>query len=365
MTTTKERKAAAATFDRTELLAALTAVLRAVSERTQKPILSNVRLGDGLITGTDLELRIDREIDYHGDPMLLPGHRLQAILKAANGDEVRIVPKGSTVQVKCGRGEWTLPTEDAAEFPTWEPADTHAICRLPGDQFARAVAATVFATDNESSRFALGGVLVEVKDGNPTWVATDGRRLACVETETDQAVDDSETIVPARVLQVAAGMAGGGSVQIDANGTEVVLSMDGVTVTGRLVAGRFPRWRDVMGEAEGSPAVIDRLQLLSAVRAAAIVTSEQSKGVRLTWTGKGLSLACRSAEYGESAVVCQVEVAGDCAGTLLDPAFLVDYLQHLPVDEDPNVELFAQDEKSRVLLRCGEYRYVIMPLDPS
>ena len=37
---------------------------------------------------------------------------------------------------------------------------------------------TVFATDNESSRYALGGVKLEFGDDNITAVGTDGRRLA-------------------------------------------------------------------------------------------------------------------------------------------------------------------------------------------
>ena len=174
--------------------------MRAVPAKSAKPVLQNVRLGDGLLTGTDLEVRIDREIDYHGEPMLLPAYRLNAILRAATGDEVILIPNESSITVKCGAGSWTLPTENVNEYPTWEAGELKAVCRLPADQFSRAAKATVYATDNESSRYALGGVLIDVKDGNPTWVATDGRRLACVETETDQAVDDSQTIIPGRLM---------------------------------------------------------------------------------------------------------------------------------------------------------------------
>jgi DNA polymerase-3 subunit beta len=366
-TATKERKAEAITLDTTTLRAALADVLRAVPTRSPKPILQNVRIGDGLLTGTDLEIRIDREIDYHGDAMLLPAHRLSAILKAATGDTVTLTPKDSSVVVRCGSGSWTLPTEDAAEFPTWEPGELTAICRLPADQFARAAKATVYATDSESSRYALGGVLVEVTptdDGSMQhWVATDGRRLACVETESDQAVDKSATIVPARVMSTVAAMAtGDGSVHVDADAKEVRFSLDGCTVTGRLVEGKFPRWRDVLGETTGEPAVIGVGELLGAVNSAAIVTSEQSKGVTLRWSSDTLVISGRSSEYGESTVKCSCVAVGNAAGTKLDPRFLAQFLGHLPPDEEPNVEVYVADSQSRVLLKCGVYTGVIMPL---
>jgi DNA polymerase-3 subunit beta len=368
-TATKERRrvATGTTLATQTLRAALAVVLKAVPTRSAKPIMQNVRLGDGLLTGSDLEVRIDREIDYHGEPMLLPAHRLSAILRAATGDEVYLTSKDATVTVRCGAGSWTLPTEDVAEYPAWEAEDLKAVCRLPADQFGRAAKATTYAADSESSRYALGGVLLDVTptdDGSmQNWVATDGRRLACVETESDQAVDASQTIVPGRLMAAVASLAtGDGSVQIEANAKEVRFTLTGCVVTGRLLEGRFPRWRDVVGEPEGEPSVIDCVELLQAVNAAAIVTSEQSKGVSLTWTSSTLVLAGRSSEYGESLCHCPTIAAGTTASTRLDPAYMAQFLSHLPADEEPHVDVYVKDAASRVLLRCGTYTGVIMPL---
>jgi DNA polymerase-3 subunit beta len=186
-----------------------------------------------------------------------------------------------------------------------------------------------------------------------------------VETESDDAVDASQTIVPARLLATVASMAtGDGSVQVESNGKEVRFSLDGCTITGRLVDGRYPRWRDVVGEAEGEPTVIDVVELLQAVQSAAIVTSEQSKGISLTWTASTLVLVGRSSEYGESCVICPTIAAGSTASTKLDPRYVIDFLdpKHLPADEEPHVDVYVKDAQSRVLLRCGPYTGVIMPL---
>jgi DNA polymerase-3 subunit beta len=363
MATATKAKTGSVTLDAHALRTALSDVLKAVQARSPRPILQNVRLGDGLLTGTDLEVRIDREIDYHGDAVLLPAAKLAEILRAATGDTVTLTPKGTSITVKCGSGSWTLPTEDAAEFPVWETGELAAICRLPADQFARAVRATVYATDTESSRYALGGVLIDVTDGNPTWVATDGRRLSCVETETDQAVDDSQTIVPAKALGIVAAMAhGDGSVQIEANKSEVRFTLDGATVTARLVEGKFPRWRDVVGEPEGDATVLEVAELLTSVEAAAVVTSEASKGVELTWTADTLVISGQSAEYGQSLVKCQLVAAGSTSPTKVDPRYLRDFLRGIPGDEQPHVDVYVKDASTRVLLRCGPYTGVVMPM---
>ena len=362
-TATKPKVSSTIRLPRTELEAALLAIKPATPARPSKPILANCRIGDGIISGTDLEVRIDRAISEQCDPFLVPHDRLLQIVKAASGDDVTLKASGTTVTVKCGRGSWTLPTEDVAEYPTWEPADLKAVCRLPADQFARAARATTYATDVESSRYALGAVLIEVANGNPTWVATDGRRLSCVETETDQAVDDRQTLVPCRVLDIVAGMAtGDGSVQVEGNAKEVRFDLEGTTVTGRIVEGRYPRWRDVVGQPEGQATVLEVGELLAAVRSAAIVTSEQSKGVDLTWTADTLVISGRSSEYGESTVKCPLVAAGSTSTTKVDPRYVIEFLRSIPADEEPQVDVYATNAESRVLLKCGPYTGVIMPL---
>jgi DNA polymerase-3 subunit beta len=365
MVATKERKRGGIRLSVADIKSALAAVSPAVPSRAPKPILTNVRLGDGLVTGTDLEVRIDAAIDYHGETMLLPHARLMAILNAAGGDEVTLEPRGTSCVVKCGHGTWTLAVEDAAEFPLWDPKDAKPLTRLPADQFCRAVRSTVFAADTESSRYALGAVLVDVADGVVNFVATDGRRLCCAEMEHDLAVDDSQTLVPSRAMAILsriAGQLGEDSVQLEATANELLATVGGTTVTARLTEGRFPKWRDVIPADGGEPTTVLATELLSATRAAAIVTSEQSKGVQYTFSATGIHLHGQSAEAGESSVTCDIVEAGNACSVKLDPVFVREWLSGLPADGEPTVSVQATDAQSAVVLRTDTYTGVIMPL---
>ena len=315
-----------------------------------------------------------RSLDWQAEPILLPFARLQAILNACpNADEVTITPGGTSCTVTIGGGTWTLPTEDAAEYPTWEPSDLRPICRLPADQFVRAVRAVSYATDNESSRYALGAVLVEMKDGVVTLVGTDGRRLATYEIDVDQATDnfvvDPKTqtekkapLVPAKALDSMASLAWNSewSVQLEANTTEVVASIEGTTVTARLVEGRFPPWRDVFPDRDAQPSAVTVPEFLAATRQAAIVTSEQSKGVTFVITSEGIHLTAQSAEAGQSSVTCPLVDFGQAATVKLDPGFVVDLLRS--VDDAEPITIEAAGPGDAVIFRAEGIQAVIMPL---
>ena len=380
MTTATKDRSAKLQLTAGELLRAVHDVSRAIS-RGPKPILKNVRIVDGVITATDLEIQIEREIGVVCEPMLLPADRLLAILRSCDKDAtVTISRDGATCKVKAGRGSWSLPTEDVQEYPTWEATDAEAVCRIPADQFSRAIEAVAYATDAASTRYALGGVYIDVTNSDPTFVGTDGRRLSAVQTETDQAVDDRNhdaekpgLIVPVGAMLISSALCDGveGSVQIEATKSEAVISVSGqksrnnasvsVVVTARLVDGRFPKWRDVFPEPTNEPHAVDRGELLAATRAAAVVASEQSKGVLYDF-GTSLTLTAKSSEYGESKVKCKLVEAGTACRVKLDPHFVRDYLTGLPADEEPNVLVHTTGPGGAVTLVCGEYKGVIMPL---
>lgn len=371
-TATKERKPKSRadggiSLSVSELKAALGAVASAVPTRSPRPVLQNVLLSGGVISGSDGDLRIDVKLETAppGVNVLLPKERFSAIVANATGDEITLQPNGTTCIVRAGHGEWTLPTEDPAEYPAWNVAHAKSVTRLPADQFCRAVRGTVFATDSQSSRYALGAVLVECKGENVTFVATDGRRLSSFSAEHDLAVDDSQTLVPARAMDIAsrvAGRAGDEAVQIEASANEIVCTIGGTTITARLVEGRFPRWRDVLPKRDAKASTVNREALLAATRAAAIVTSEQSKGVQYTFGKDGIWLHGQSAECGESSVTCDIVTPGESCTVKLDPVFVTEWLNGISGDAEPEVEVEAVDEQSAVVLRCGDHTGVIMPL---
>jgi DNA polymerase-3 subunit beta len=161
----------------------------------------------------------------------------------------------------------------------------------------------------------------------------------------------------------------GTAVQLEASKSEIVATFDGQTLTARLIEGRFPKWRDVFPDRDATEHVVQIGALLSATRAAAVVTTEQSKGVDYTFTGSGITLHGQSSESGESKVECDIVTAGKPGIVKLDPRFVADVCRALSsLDGEPNVRLSTDGAGDAVVLTFGEddeYRSVIMPLDPS
>jgi DNA polymerase-3 subunit beta len=134
------------------------------------------------------------------------------------------------------------------------------------------------------------------------------------------------------------------------------------TLFSRLVEGRYPQWRDVF-PSTGNAAQIEIMvgPFYSAVRQAAIVTTEERRGVNFTFGDGKVVLAGHGAEMGESHVELPIPYDGPEVPIKLDPRFVGDFLRVL--DPEQTFTLNLRDSESAVVCTTADgYAYVIMPL---
>ena len=344
------------------LKAALATVGKAINTRAINPLLANVLVEMGSMTASDGEMRITTPLDCATGPaMLIPHDRLMRIVSSVAPDaEVIITTNGTQCEILCGHGRWLLPTSDPKEYPQHTPEEFRPIAHLPGDQFVRLMRSVKCATDTDSSRYALGGVLLEFRSGVLSMISTDGRRLHASEAEIDQAVDDSTTIVPRRVIDVILAIVGSGmgSLQLECNRTEVMAEIGGTILTARLLEGRFPKWRDIVPD-EKPATTVGVGQLLEAVRQGSICRSESTKGSQFVISDTCLAVSSESSEYGSSRASCEV-IGSSKAALKLDASYVIEFLSTL--DSADNVTIEAAGNDAATVFRCGETFAVIMPM---
>ena len=100
---------------------------------------------------------------------------------------------------------------------------------------------------------------------------------------------------------------------------------------------------------------------LSAINRAALLTTEESKGVRLQFSKTGLVLTSRSPESGEATINFSCKFEGSDIEIGFNPQFLTEALRVVDSDEI-SLELTAPNRPG--LLKGGpNFLYVIMPVN--
>ncbi len=364
------------TFDREKMLAAFQPAASVAPSRSPKPILQCVKL-IGTETGatlmaTDTEVGIRVAVDgitiESPGNIVLPVDLFGNILRESSDEQLTVVAENSQIKVTGGSSKHELPTQNADEFPDVQEVEGSDSIQVPAGLFGELVKRTIFATDNESSRYALGGILLETEGSDLIAVGTDGRRLAKmqgpVEITGEVQLGESSTIVPTRSMNLIARALGDPEsvVQIIPSENQLAFKTDAVTLTSRLVEGRFPKWKDVFPNRTESVSIeLTAGTVYGRLRQASIVANDESRGITFTFGDGTLAMDATAAERGQSHTEMPIAYTGDEVAVSLDHRYVEHFLRVL--DTETNFTFDLENGQAAVLLSTEDgYSYIIMPL---
>jgi DNA polymerase-3 subunit beta len=361
--------------NRGALVEALNVVGNVVAGRTTKPVLQCLKLSaaDGALTvaGTDLEVAIrysdtQVQIEQEGQT-LVRADKLRDIVRESMDDTLSIEVAGDTASIKGQDSHFKIYTQNTAEFPALPDATGEVQFQVQAGQLKQLISQTLFATAKEGSRFAYNAVQVVAKAKKLTLVSTDSRRLALAKgnllpgDKLDK--DGVRSLVPAKAMGLLEKLLNDPeeTVGFQARENQIVFTTANATLTSNLVEGQFPPYEDVIPKDPDKKLTASTIDLLSAIRRASLLTTEESKGVRLAFSRKGLVLSSRSPESGEATVNFPAKYEGADVEVGFNPAFLIEALKVVGTD-DISLEMTAPNRPC--LLRGGpDFLYVIMPVN--
>jgi DNA polymerase-3 subunit beta len=359
--------------NRGALLEALIVAGNVVQSRTPKPVLQCVKItaGDDRLTiaATDLEVAIrytdsQVQIDSPGET-LVPADKFRDIVRESVDDTLSIEVTGDSASIRGQDSHFKIFTQKAADFPAIPDFEGEADFELPGGQLKQLIGQTLFAAARESTRYAFNGVLLTAKAKKISLVSTDGRRLAMAKGDLSSdklSKEGVHAIIPAKALTLLDKLIDDPEelVAVKVRENQVIFKTPSATLTSNLVEGQFPPYEDVIPKDVDKKMIASTADFLSAIRRAALLTTEESKGVRMTFNKKGLVLTSRSPEAGEATVNFPCKFEGTDVEIGFNPTFVVDALRVVDSDE-VSLELTAPNRPG--LLRGGpNFLYVIMPV---
>ena len=355
----------------------LSVVSRAVSTRSTLPVLANVLLRTedaGLkLTATNLEIGITYwvpgKIETDGSTTV-PARLLTDLVNSLQGgDRVDLeLGPGEALHLRCGRFESHLKGIDADEFPAIQTTGERPTTRIAQGVLRRALEQTAFAAATDEARPILTGVLCRFEGDSLTLAAADNYRIAVKTIPVLDAVAETSVVVPARALnelmRVLADSDDPVEVVLAQARNQVLFHLEGVDLVSRLIDGQFPNYQTVMPKSHTTRAVLDREELLRAVRPAALIAHESANIVKLQVGSDGEAgiTVSANAEIGDHVGQVEAAVEGDGTTIAFNAKYLADVLTNVTAEQFA-IELQGPLAPG-VLKPIGDdqYVHVVMPV---
>ncbi len=362
-------------FNRLALQEALNLVTSIVPSRTPKPILQCLKLTAGkdsvTFCATDMEVGISFcvgqvEVAAEGEAVL-PAAKLAAIIRESVDEVIELEAAEATVHIKGADSHFTIYGHDAGQYPAVPGFDGDADIEVSLGALQEGIELSVFAAAKESTRYALNGVLWEVKGKKLTLVATDGRRLAKsivnLESAAAEKLSQERIIVPAKTMLLLdkIGAEAGSKVYVKLVDNQIVIACDQIVVSSNLVEGNFPKYDDIIPRDNDKKITLSTEAVLSAVRRAALLANEDSKGIKVSVEKGTMVFSSRAPETGDAQIEMSIDYSGAPIEVGFNPQFLVDVLRVIKANE---FDLELGDADRPGLIKSGSnFLYIVMPVN--
>ena len=296
--------------------------------------------------------------------VLLPVAQFTSILRESSDEEITIESTARGTMVRGSRTKFNLPSADPSSFPVAKGFDAEKWYDLNAVTLRQAVQRTEFCCADNSSRYALGGILFEFRIGNLTAVATDGNRVAKFSADTYGATNVTDelrsTVIPEKAMRaIAKALPEEGRIAVAATANDIVIQSGNSVFSARALEGRFPQWQKMIPDFSSAhrTSVLAGL-LFSGVRQAAICCSAESRGVDFKFGEGTIALAAHSQTTGESSVDIPCDYVEEPVTLVLDNRIVADFLR--AVGDKELVGLAFRDPDSPLLMTTsdGAYTYV-------
>jgi DNA polymerase-3 subunit beta len=343
-----------------------------VEKRNTMPILANVlvEVTDKAVElmGTDLEVGLktglEAEISRAGS-LTVNGKKLYEIIRAVpEGEKVVLDQKNDKIEIKAGNAEFKLNCQSREDFPAIQESAFERGISFPLEGFQKMIDRVFYAITQEQ-RYYLNGALLSLKDGQLELVSTDGHRLSYTsKAEAGLKGRESASYIVAKKSLNELRKMSGESVAFDYDENNLFFRVGGRMLISRIIDSKFPNYQAVIPKDNPNVLTVGRAEVADALRRVALLSSERSKGVKLSLEKSRVKLFSSNPEIGEA----RDEIGAEYRGQNLDIGFNAQYLlDFLTAGDSEKVVFEIKDENSAVLIRPeaeDEVKniYVLMPM---
>ena len=302
------------TVSSTALSSKLNALSRVINSKNSLPILADFLfdIQDNVLylTASDSENVMKTQLELtESDGNIrfdIANHDLLEAVKGFSEQPITfdVNQQGNIVKINYQNGLFSLPIENADEYPQTQPISDQAnIITISSNLLAENINRTLFATAQDELRPVMNGIYFDLTPECLAIVASDGHKLVRNKIFTVQSEQPASFILPKKPATLLKNLLqkDGGDVEIRFDERNAQISFSDGQIICRLIEGRYPNYNSVIPQGNPNILTIDRIGLLSALRRVQPFANDSSNLIRFHVENGILQLDAEDFDFSKTA----------------------------------------------------------------
>lgn len=371
------------TFDRDAMIKEISIAQEVITNKSPVSILSNILViaenNTLIIKATDSTVKfttmIPVDIQEEGRTTIFCD-KFMSILSSLPSGEIEFIQEdiGVTIKPISKRVKFQLKSQAGDKFPEIGTSENLPFFELPAKEFKEMIRQTIFAVSEDKNRYFMTGVYF-VKNGDTlTMVATDGRRLSCVNKTGFNVPDFQPAIIPTKILGcVLKNASDEGNIQISVIDKSIFVKFGNIEFSSVLIDGQFPNYQKVIPENLSQSIMVNKADLDAALKRTTIMVDKKVSRIIFKISSGVLKLISPESDLGNADEEIPCRYDGQSISMALNFTYVTEPLKVIDSENvvfDFNVSENQNDEEANitkaVIMRsepAGDYIHVIMPMN--
>lgn len=371
------------TFDRDAMIKEISIAQEIITNKSPISILSNILViaenNSLIIKATDSAVKftttIPVDIQEEGRTIIYCD-KFMSIISSLPSGEIEFDQQDITVTIRptTKKIKFQLKSQTSDKFPEIGSSENIPFFEISSKDFKEMIKHTIFAISEDKNRYFMTGVYFVKNDDTLTMVATDGRRLSCVNKIGLNIPDFQSAIIPIKILNcVLKNAPDEGNLNISVIEKSIFIKFANFEFSSNLIDGQFPNYKKVIPENLTKSFMVNKSDLEAALKRTTIMVDKSVSRIIFKINSGVLKLISPESDIGNADEEIPCRYDGQDISMSLNFNYIMEPLKVIDTENvvfEFNVNESQGDEEANitkaVIVRgepIGDYIHVIMPMN--
>jgi len=281
------------------------------------------------------------------------GSNLLNIIRRLKNDEINFEVLNNDLKIYQGKSSFKLPMYNADEYPSFPNVENLSSLEINTINLINSIKKITPAIDNNNPKFELNGALIDIKNENINFVATDTRRLA-ISNLRNISNDPMQIIVPKKAI-VEIQKLFFDETKISYDETNLILSNNNYTFFTKLINGKFPDYERIIPKTLKYNFSIAKNLLVESIK---LITSLKPN-IKITFNNDNILFESVDED---SEAKTQIDINLNIEDTFyiaVNSKYLLDFLSS---SDNENITIGFNESNLPFYLEDDKFKTIIMPI---
>ncbi|MCT4617025.1 MAG: DNA polymerase III subunit beta [Candidatus Gracilibacteria bacterium] len=347
------------------------------------PILENILIKANynsiLLTANNLEMAIEHvitegvSIDVEGE-FSVPSKLFTSYVGLVSEDNISIeLTSGDNLILKTVSSDVKIKGIPASDFPLIPVIKEVNSFNIDSNILKKGIEKTLFSAAEGNIRPTLAGIYLNLDKQNIALASTDSFRLSEYKLELNSEIkDDFAQIIPSKTArELRTLIDAGDDIKVITGQNQVAFIFGNTKLYSRLLNGKFPDYSNFFPTSYSTKAVINRVDLIQALKKINLISKENNYSVRMSFSSEqGILMETNETQIGEGKLDLTGSIEGEDSTVGVNSQYMQEVLETI---ETTHISVSFESALSPIMIKPiyekeedkkkqGEFKHIIMPL---